>query len=166
MAQENRKSSRRYTSHHEHHHKEDSKNTLEDSWNDSSEDEREETCLMVVGSPKVHLNLSCSNKALSIENLQDDNFEFIELNEDFIKRIKALLKEKRILQEETNKLTNKANELEAKIRKDIKVKEVEFQRITLTGFRSFTSRSHYRSVSKQTTRACLMLALEGFPSSL
>ncbi|GKC43185.1 hypothetical protein Tco_1060907 [Tanacetum coccineum] len=51
---------------------------------------------------------------------------------------------------------------------------VEFRRISLTGFRSCTSRSHYRSVSKQTTRisqvtyrrACLMLALEGFPSSL
>ncbi|GJV17536.1 hypothetical protein Tco_1362859 [Tanacetum coccineum] len=52
--------------------------------------------------------------------------------------------------------------------------QVEFRRISLTGFRSCTSRSHYRSVSKQTTRisqvtyrrACLMLALEGFPSSL
>ncbi|GJU91775.1 hypothetical protein Tco_1304198 [Tanacetum coccineum] len=51
---------------------------------------------------------------------------------------------------------------------------VEFRRISLTGFRSCTSRSHYQSVSKQTTRisqityrrACLMLALEGFPSSL
>ncbi|GJW49937.1 hypothetical protein Tco_0091288 [Tanacetum coccineum] len=31
--------------------------------------------------------------------------------------------------------------------------QVEFQRISLTGFRSCTSRSHYRSVSKQTTRA-------------
>ncbi|GJS65172.1 retrovirus-related pol polyprotein from transposon TNT 1-94 [Tanacetum coccineum] len=30
--------------------------------------------------------------------------------------------------------------------------EVEFKRISLTGFRSCTSRSHYRSVSKQTTR--------------
>ncbi|GJZ22349.1 zinc finger, PHD-type containing protein [Tanacetum coccineum] len=29
---------------------------------------------------------------------------------------------------------------------------VEFRRISLTGFRSCTSRSHYRSVSKQTTR--------------
>ncbi|GJZ51894.1 hypothetical protein Tco_0606409 [Tanacetum coccineum] len=29
---------------------------------------------------------------------------------------------------------------------------VEFQRISLTGFRSCTSRSHYQSVSKQTTR--------------
>ncbi|GJX27781.1 putative nuclease HARBI1 isoform X2 [Tanacetum coccineum] len=51
---------------------------------------------------------------------------------------------------------------------------VGFKRISLTRFRSCTSRSHYRSVSKQTTRisqvtyrkACLMLALEGFPSSL
>ncbi|GJX99508.1 hypothetical protein Tco_0356527 [Tanacetum coccineum] len=51
---------------------------------------------------------------------------------------------------------------------------VEFKRISLTGFRSCTSRSHYRSVSKQTTRisqvtyriACLMLAMEEFPSSL
>ncbi|GJS70481.1 hypothetical protein Tco_0703322 [Tanacetum coccineum] len=32
---------------------------------------------------------------------------------------------------------------------------VEFQRISLTGFRSCTSRSHYRSVSKQTTRNLL-----------
>ncbi|GJT09187.1 reverse transcriptase domain-containing protein [Tanacetum coccineum] len=48
--------------------------------------------------------------------------------------------------------------------------EVEFQRISLTGFRSCTSRSHYRSVSKQTTRhlprACFDVAKEGFPSSL
>ncbi|GJV51021.1 hypothetical protein Tco_1446762 [Tanacetum coccineum] len=44
---------------------------------------------------------------------------------------------------------------------------VEFKRISLTGFRSCTSRSRYRSVSKQTTRhlpqSCLMLTLEGFP---
>ncbi|GJT01713.1 hypothetical protein Tco_0822882 [Tanacetum coccineum] len=32
------------------------------------------------------------------------------------------------------------------------IPEVEFRRISLTGFRSCTSRSHYRSVSKQTTR--------------
>ncbi|GKB28902.1 hypothetical protein Tco_0868303 [Tanacetum coccineum] len=31
-------------------------------------------------------------------------------------------------------------------------RKVEFPRISLTGFRSCTSRSHYRSVSKQTTR--------------
>ncbi|GJR12559.1 hypothetical protein Tco_0795211 [Tanacetum coccineum] len=31
--------------------------------------------------------------------------------------------------------------------------EVEFKRISLTGFRSCTSRSHYRSVSKQTTQS-------------
>ncbi|GJU63587.1 hypothetical protein Tco_1245422 [Tanacetum coccineum] len=30
--------------------------------------------------------------------------------------------------------------------------QVEFKRISLTGFRSCTSRSHYQSVSKQTTR--------------
>ncbi|GJS01105.1 hypothetical protein Tco_0317613 [Tanacetum coccineum] len=30
--------------------------------------------------------------------------------------------------------------------------EVEFKRISLTGFRSCTSRSRYRSISKQTTR--------------
>ncbi|GJU24751.1 hypothetical protein Tco_1163372 [Tanacetum coccineum] len=30
--------------------------------------------------------------------------------------------------------------------------QVEFKRISLTGFRSCTSRSRYRSVSKQTTR--------------
>ncbi|GJZ98448.1 hypothetical protein Tco_0670901 [Tanacetum coccineum] len=29
--------------------------------------------------------------------------------------------------------------------------QVEFQRISLTGFRSCASRSHYRSISKQTT---------------
>ncbi|GKA56786.1 hypothetical protein Tco_0755858, partial [Tanacetum coccineum] len=29
---------------------------------------------------------------------------------------------------------------------------VEFRRISLTGFRRCTSRSHYRSISKQTTR--------------
>ncbi|GJT80264.1 hypothetical protein Tco_1054606 [Tanacetum coccineum] len=53
-------------------------------------------------------------------------------------------------------------------------KEVEFRRISLTGFHSCTSRSHYRSVSKLTTwisqvtyhKDCLMLALEGFPSSM
>ncbi|GKC08779.1 hypothetical protein Tco_1000389 [Tanacetum coccineum] len=32
------------------------------------------------------------------------------------------------------------------------VERVEFQRISLTGFHSCTSRSHYRSISKQTTR--------------
>ncbi|GJR39377.1 retrovirus-related pol polyprotein from transposon TNT 1-94 [Tanacetum coccineum] len=46
-------------------------------------------------------------------------------------------------------------------------KPVEFKRISLIGFRSCTSRSRYRSVSKQTTRhlpqSCLMLTLEGFP---
>ncbi|GJU14922.1 hypothetical protein Tco_1142888 [Tanacetum coccineum] len=30
--------------------------------------------------------------------------------------------------------------------------EVEFQRISLTGFRICTNRSHYRSISKQTTQ--------------
>ncbi|GJU04748.1 hypothetical protein Tco_1121178 [Tanacetum coccineum] len=57
--------------------------------------------------------------------------------------------------------------------------QVEFKRISLPGFRSCTSRSHYRSFSKKTTRfdpyrisqvtyrrACLMFALEGFPSSM
>ncbi|GJR16866.1 hypothetical protein Tco_0965393 [Tanacetum coccineum] len=60
--------------------------------------------------------------------------------------------------------------------------EVEFKRISLTGFYSCTSRSRYRSVSKHTTRyhkfdsyriaqvtcrsACLKLALVGFPLSL
>ncbi|GJW26223.1 hypothetical protein Tco_0040034 [Tanacetum coccineum] len=71
----------------------------------------------------------------------------------------------------------------------IKRHSVEFRRISMTGFRSCTSRSHYRSVSKQTTRlpmdirlkidlenqsdltshlprACLMLPQSGFPSSL
>ncbi|GJY90688.1 hypothetical protein Tco_0505884 [Tanacetum coccineum] len=55
-----------------------------------------------------------------------------------------------------------------------KIYQVGFKRISLIGFRSCTSRSYYRSVSKQTTRisqvtyrrACLMLALKGFPSSL
>ncbi|GJU59456.1 reverse transcriptase domain-containing protein [Tanacetum coccineum] len=45
--------------------------------------------------------------------------------------------------------------------------DVEFKRISLTGFRSCASRSRYRSISKQTTRhlpqSCLMLTLEGFP---
>ncbi|GJX12955.1 hypothetical protein Tco_0204713 [Tanacetum coccineum] len=44
---------------------------------------------------------------------------------------------------------------------------IEFKRISLIGFHSCTSRSRYRSVSKQTTRhlpqSCLMLTLEGFP---
>ncbi|GJR89847.1 hypothetical protein Tco_0213858 [Tanacetum coccineum] len=47
-------------------------------------------------------------------------------------------------------------------------KPVEFKRISLTGFRSCTSRSRYQSVSKQTTRSrkpptaeLLMLTLEG-----
>ncbi|GJY11681.1 hypothetical protein Tco_0380990 [Tanacetum coccineum] len=51
---------------------------------------------------------------------------------------------------------------------------VGFKKISLTGFHNCTSRSHYRSVLKQATwisqvtyrRACLMLALKGFPSSL
>ncbi|GJV32758.1 reverse transcriptase domain-containing protein [Tanacetum coccineum] len=121
MAQENRKSFGRCTSHH---HKEDPKIALEDSWNDSSEDDHEESYPMATGSPKVHLNLSHSDKALSKENLENENCELIKLNEDFTKKIKALLREKQILKEETNKLTNKANELESKIEKDIKVKEV------------------------------------------
>ncbi|GKD00973.1 hypothetical protein Tco_1171247, partial [Tanacetum coccineum] len=103
---------------------EDPKITLEDSWNDSSKEEHEESYPVATGTLKVHLNISYSNKALSIDNLENDNCELIEINEDFIKRIEALLKEKRLLQEETNKLTNKANELDAKIKKDIKVKEV------------------------------------------
>ncbi|GKE89805.1 hypothetical protein Tco_1567280, partial [Tanacetum coccineum] len=49
MAQENHKSSGRYTSHH---HKEDPKITLEDSWNDSSEDDHEESYPIATGSPK------------------------------------------------------------------------------------------------------------------
>ncbi|GKA68556.1 hypothetical protein Tco_0768473 [Tanacetum coccineum] len=44
---------------------------------------------------------------------------------------------------------------------------VEFKRFSLTGFRSCTSRSRYRSISKQTTRhlpqSCFMLTLERFP---
>ncbi|GJU44345.1 hypothetical protein Tco_1201611 [Tanacetum coccineum] len=59
MAQENHKSSGRYTSHHEYHHKEDPKITLEDSWADSNEDDHEEaneTCLMAVGSQKTLRN--------------------------------------------------------------------------------------------------------------
>ncbi|GKB78865.1 hypothetical protein Tco_0945760 [Tanacetum coccineum] len=35
---------------------------------------------------------------------------------------------------------------------EIREREVEFRRISLTEFRSCASRSHYRSVSKQTTR--------------
>ncbi|GJS80286.1 hypothetical protein Tco_0730167 [Tanacetum coccineum] len=35
----------------------------------------------------------------------------------------------------------------------IRTKPVEFKRISLTGFRSCTSRSRYRSVSKQITRS-------------
>ncbi|GJY11081.1 putative reverse transcriptase domain-containing protein [Tanacetum coccineum] len=70
---------------------------------------------------------------------------------------------------------------------DLELVIVEFKRISLTGFRSCTSRSRYQSVSKQTTRiapsflsvgtslihyrisnvtlprACLMLAQAGFP---
>ncbi|GJY38880.1 hypothetical protein Tco_0425244 [Tanacetum coccineum] len=34
----------------------DNKNTFEDSWKDSSEDEREETCPMAAGSLKAHRN--------------------------------------------------------------------------------------------------------------
>ncbi|GJZ36809.1 hypothetical protein Tco_0583000, partial [Tanacetum coccineum] len=36
---------------------------------------------------------------------------------------------------------------------------VEFRRISLTGFRSCTSRSHYQSVSKQTTRYSIRIFL-------
>ncbi|GJS74750.1 hypothetical protein Tco_0707591 [Tanacetum coccineum] len=82
MAQENCKSSGRYRIHHEHHHKEDLKIIIEDSWNESNEDDHEEACLMAV---RYH--------------------------------------------------------------------KVEFNRISLTRFRSCTSRSHYWSVSKQTTRS-------------
>ncbi|GJV92162.1 putative nucleotidyltransferase, ribonuclease H [Tanacetum coccineum] len=50
---------------------------------------------------------------------------------------------------------------------EYKPASIEFKRISLTGFRSCTSRSRYRSVSKQTTRhlpqSYLMLTLEGFP---
>ncbi|GJU56913.1 hypothetical protein Tco_1234679 [Tanacetum coccineum] len=38
-------------------------------------------------------------------------------------------------------------------------KEVKFQEISLTGFRSCTSRSHYQSVSKQTTRYSIRIFL-------
>ncbi|GJS67810.1 hypothetical protein Tco_0682375 [Tanacetum coccineum] len=38
--------------------------------------------------------------------------------------------------------------------------EVEFKRISLTGFRSCTSRSRYRSVSKQTTRITELFAID------
>ncbi|GJV99505.1 copia protein [Tanacetum coccineum] len=53
MAQENCKSSGRYTNHH---HKEDPKIALKDSWNDSSKDEHEESYPMAAGSQKGHRN--------------------------------------------------------------------------------------------------------------
>ena len=48
------------------------------------------------------------------------------MNNNWIKEIKALLREKRILQQETNKLANRAKELELKVEiiKVAKTKEV------------------------------------------
>ncbi|GJW80989.1 hypothetical protein Tco_0144964 [Tanacetum coccineum] len=43
------------------------------------------------------------------------------------------------------------------LRDVIYVSEVEFLRISLTGFHSCTSRSHYQSVSKQTTRISIVI---------
>ncbi|GJZ73127.1 hypothetical protein Tco_0637273 [Tanacetum coccineum] len=73
------------TSDYEHHYEEDQKNVLEDLWSDSNE------------SDHAKMNESC----LMAFGSQEE--------------IKALLKENRILQQETNKLANKANGLEIKI---------------------------------------------------
>ena len=99
---------------------------FEDTWsysNDEDNKERNESCFMALESPKVHLDPFSSNKTLDANELEKDNLELIRINNDWIKEIKALLREKRILQQETNKLSSRANELELEIKK-IKAKEV------------------------------------------
>nr|GEU29728.1 hypothetical protein [Tanacetum cinerariifolium] len=94
------------------------------SWSDIDErayEEMNESCLM------IFLNPSCLNKALDIDDLQNDNFKLTELNNDYIREIKALLREKRILQQETNKRANREKELELEFdeTKGIKTKKEE-----------------------------------------
>ena len=70
---------------------------------------------MKLESSKVHLDPSSSSKTLDANELNKDNLELIEINYDWIREIKALLREKRILQQETNKLSSKAKELELEV---------------------------------------------------
>ncbi|GJT65968.1 hypothetical protein Tco_1017448 [Tanacetum coccineum] len=110
-------------------YKKDPKIVNEDTWSDSDESahkEINESCLMAFGSQEVYLNPSCSNKALNIDDLKNDNFELIKLNNDYIREIKALLRDKHSLQQETNKLAKRAKELELEFdeNKGIKTKEV------------------------------------------
>nr|GEW04102.1 hypothetical protein [Tanacetum cinerariifolium] len=115
MAQENLRSSRKSKKICEYLYKKDPKIVNEDSWSHNDENTRKEmneSCIMAVGSQEVYLNPSCSNKALIINDLQHDNYELIKLNNDYIREIKALLREICILKEETNNHANKAKELE------------------------------------------------------
>ncbi|GJU02475.1 hypothetical protein Tco_1112813 [Tanacetum coccineum] len=129
MAQENLRSLWGNTSGYGYSYKKDPKIVNEYSWSDSDESAYEEinkSCLMAFGSQKVYLNPSGSNKALNIDDLHNNNFELIELNNDYIREIKALMGEKHSLQQENNKLANRAKELEIEFdeTKGIKTKEV------------------------------------------
>ena len=102
---------------------------FDDTWsysNDDDNEERNESCLVGLKSSEVYLDPFSSNKTLDANELNKYNLELIEMNNDWIKKIKALLREKRILQQETNKLANRAKELELEVEtiKVAKTKEV------------------------------------------
>ena len=83
--------------------------SFEDTWNwsnDKDDEERNESCFMALDSPKVYLDPFSSNNTLNENDLEKTNFELIEINNDWIKEIKDLLREKRILQQETKKQRN------------------------------------------------------------
>ena len=99
---------------------------FDDTWSCSNDDDNEEmnqSCLMALESPKVHLDTTSSNKTIDAHELNKDNLELIEINNDWIKELKYLLREKRILQKETNKLSSKAKELEHEVKR-LKVKRI------------------------------------------
>ena len=77
LAQDNLRSLRGSTSGYGCSYEKDPKNFFEDTWSDSDEGDHEEgneSCYMAFGSQEVHLNPYHSNKALNINDLQNDNF--------------------------------------------------------------------------------------------
>ena len=74
--------------------------------------EEDETCLMALESQDVNLNTSNFDNVLNIHGLQDSNDELIKINNDFVKTIKTLSKEKVFVEIKRIKFINKINRLE------------------------------------------------------
>ncbi|GJX41118.1 zf-CCHC domain-containing protein [Tanacetum coccineum] len=97
------------------------------AWSDSEdgdEQPNDATCLMAIDSKEVVSKPSSSNINLNHIDLQKVNEELLNFNNDFAKTFEKLLKEKRSLEKENLKLSNKINDLEIKVQKLVNDKEV------------------------------------------